>query len=55
LGQKTIALCHYQMAVDIEDAYRAQFKIMYPGRAIISRLGEETYTEAKSKINELSR
>ena len=54
LGKKTIALCHYQVAVDIEDAYREQFKIMYPERETpISRLGETDYTEAKAKIEQL--
>jgi O-antigen ligase len=55
LGKKTIALCHYQVAVDIEDAYREQFKIMYPGRDIISRLGKTDYTDAKAKIQELQK
>lgn len=53
LGRNDIALCHYQTAVDIEDAYRAQFKIMYPDRDIISRLGQTAYTDAKAKIEEL--
>jgi tetratricopeptide (TPR) repeat protein len=55
LGRETIALCHYQTAVSIEDAYRAQFRIMYPDRdTVISRLGEIAYQEAKAKIKELS-
>jgi tetratricopeptide (TPR) repeat protein len=56
LGQNDIALCHYQTAVQIEDAYRAQFKVMYPDReTIISRLGETAYTEAKAKIEQLKK
>jgi tetratricopeptide (TPR) repeat protein len=55
LGKNDIALCHYRTAVAIEDAYRAQFRIMYPDRKIISRLGEETYTEAKAKIEQLEK
>jgi hypothetical protein len=40
LGRNDIALNHYQAAVDIEDAYRTQFRIMYPERkTVISRLG----------------
>lgn len=55
LGRDDIALCCYQSAVDIEDAYRAQFKIMYPERkTVISRLGEARYTQAKVRIKELS-
>lgn len=51
LKQETIALCHYQIAVEIEDAYRVQFWIMYPKRkTVISRLGNDVYIEAKSKI-----
>ncbi|MHC4783052.1 MAG: hypothetical protein ACYTE0_08380, partial [Planctomycetota bacterium] len=56
LGRNDAALKHYQTAVDIEDAYRAQFRIMYPERkTVISRLGNATYTEAKSKISELQK
>jgi len=54
LGKNDIALCYYQTAVKIEDAYRAQFKVMYPGRDIISRLGEDAYTDAKEKVAQLS-
>ncbi len=51
LSQNDAALTHYRMAVEIEDAYRVQFRIMYPDRkTIISRLGNTAYTEAKSKI-----
>ena len=51
LGRKDVALTHYQTAVEIEDAYRAQFRIMYPERkTVISRLGNETYENAKSKM-----
>jgi tetratricopeptide (TPR) repeat protein len=56
LGRNDAALKHYQTAVDIEDAYRAQFRIMYPERkTVISRLGNTVYTEAKSKISELQK
>ncbi len=51
LKRPAVALCHYQMAVDIEDAYRAQFWVMYPERkTVISRLGNAAYAEAKLKI-----
>jgi len=55
LGRNDIALCHYRTAVEIEDAYREQFKIMYPDRDIISRLGETAYAEAKAKIQQLQK
>lgn len=55
LGRDDIALCHYQIAVDIEDAYRAQFRIMYPDReTVFSRLGEAEYRKAKNKVEQLA-
>ncbi|MHC5121178.1 MAG: hypothetical protein ACYSO7_06660, partial [Planctomycetota bacterium] len=53
LGRGNVALMHYQTAVKIEDAYRAQFRIMYPERkTVISRLGNTAYENAKSKLLE---
>ncbi|MBN1359996.1 MAG: O-antigen ligase family protein [Sedimentisphaerales bacterium] len=49
------ALADYRQAVEIEEAYRAQFRTMYPEREIVSRLGEERYQTAKARIAELSR
>lgn len=40
---------YYQRAVEIEDEYQAQFKIMYPGQNIVSRIGEEKYQKAIRK------
>jgi hypothetical protein len=54
LGKIDIAVAQYEKAVKIEDAYRNQFKIMYPGRQIFSRLGEEKYEKAKQRIKDLS-
>ncbi|MDD5381985.1 MAG: O-antigen ligase family protein [Phycisphaerae bacterium] len=54
LGKTDIAVAQYEKAVEIEDAYRNQFKIMYPGREIFSRLGEENYQKAKQRIKQLS-
>ncbi|MHC4476231.1 MAG: O-antigen ligase family protein [Planctomycetota bacterium] len=54
LNKPHLALQHYQKAVDIEKAYRDQFKIMYPGREVFSRLGKEEYNHAKQRIEELS-
>ena len=50
LGKNDIAVENYKKAVEIEDSYREQFKTMYPGREIFSRLGEEKYKTAKQKI-----
>ena len=54
LGKNSLALEHCQKAVDIEDAFRAQFKIMYPRWQLVSRLGEDKYQTAKQKLKELS-
>ena len=53
LGQKETALKNYEQAIRIEDAFREQFKVMYPGRQVFSRLGETRYEEAKEKVKEL--
>ena len=55
LGKNDIALAQFQKAVEIEDSYRQQFKIMYPGEKIFSRLGENQYQLAKQRIKELTR
>ncbi len=47
------AVRHYQLAVDIEDEYRKQFKKMYPERKLVSRLGNGNYKYAKSRIENL--
>ncbi len=50
-GKTGIAIEHYGRAVEIEDAYRRQFRRMYPEREeIVSRLGEETYTDAQQRL-----
>lgn len=54
LDNNTLALDHYQKTVDIEDAFRNQFKIMYPQWRLVSRLGEEKYQHAKQKLKDLS-
>ena len=54
LDKTDIAVAQYKKAVEIEDAYRNQFKTMYPGREIFSRLGEEKYQFAKQRIKYLS-
>jgi O-antigen ligase len=54
LGKTTIAIEHYRAAIEIEDKYRSQFRQMYPGEEIISRLGVEKYKRAKKRIESLS-
>jgi tetratricopeptide (TPR) repeat protein len=53
LGQMDLALKHYQKAVEIEDAFRTQFRMMYPGREVFSRLGNDKYYFARQRIKEL--
>lgn len=54
LGKTTVAIEYYKKAIIIEDLYRGQFQVMYPGRDIISRIGEEKYERAKKRIQHLS-
>jgi len=51
LDKKKAALAHYEKAVQIEDSYRAQFRRMYPGREMFSRLGQNRYEAAKKRIS----
>jgi hypothetical protein len=54
LDDNDAALAHYKKAVQIEDSYRVQFRRMYPGREMFSRLGQNNYTWAKERIARLS-
>jgi len=54
LGKPAVAVGHYKETVMIEEDYRRQFRQMYPGREIVSRLGEEKYKRAKQRIEFLS-
>jgi tetratricopeptide (TPR) repeat protein len=53
LGKTDVAIEQYKEAIDIEESYRRQFRQMYPGRAIFSRLGEDKYNFAIERIKEL--
>ncbi len=55
LGRNDLALRDYRHAVQIEDAYRVQFRVMYPARPMVSRLGEKNYRDAKSRISEIEK
>lgn len=55
IGKLDVALAAYSRAVQIEDAYRRQFRQMYPEREeVVSRIGEDNYRFAKERIAELS-
>jgi len=53
LGQTDLALQNYKIAVQIENGFREQFKLMYPGRKALSRLDEDKYFFATQRINDL--
>ena len=55
MGQREKAIEQYEKVVEIEDEYRELFKVMYPGRDMVSRIGEKKYAMAKSKIAELKK
>jgi len=50
LGKNDLALKQYKKAIEIEDSFRLQFKIVYPDREVVSRLGQEKYDFAKQRI-----
>jgi tetratricopeptide (TPR) repeat protein len=54
-GQPQKAIEQYEEAVKIEDAYREQFKVLYPGREVFSRFPVEKYEKAKGKIKEIEK
>jgi len=49
LGKRETALENYKKAIEIEEAFRAHFKKMYPQQEVVSRLGEQKYNIAKQK------
>jgi hypothetical protein len=55
LGKTGLAYQKYKQAIEIEDSFRSQFKMMYPNREIVSRLGEEKYQFATERIRELKK
>ena len=55
LARTETAVEHYKKAIEIEDQYRAQFKLLYPEwQYIVSRLGEEKYQLAVERVKKLS-
>jgi len=55
LHKTDTAIAHYKNAIDIEDSFRKQFKLMYPNREIVSRFGQDKCNSAKDRLNFLSR
>jgi tetratricopeptide (TPR) repeat protein len=53
LGKNRTAAAHYKKAIQIEDSYRRQFRLMYPEREMFSRLGHKKYQFAKERIAQL--
>jgi len=53
LGKTSFAVEQYAKAIEIEDGFRKQFQIMYPGRKIVSPFDEENYQLAKEKLKSL--
>jgi hypothetical protein len=53
LNKNDEAIEHYIQTIAIEDAYRQEFKIMYPKKELFSRLGEINYTFAKQRLEQL--
>jgi len=53
-GRIDLAIEQYKRAIEIEDAYRRQFKIIYPEQQdVVSRLGEGKYFFAKDRLRSL--
>ncbi len=55
LGKAQTAIENYKKAIEIEDEYRAQFKLLYPKwQYVVSRLGVEKYRLATERVRKLS-
>jgi tetratricopeptide (TPR) repeat protein len=55
LGKTGLAHQEYEKTIKIEDSFRSQFKLMYPNREIVSRLGEDKYQFATERIKALKK
>ncbi len=53
LGQTDLALQNYKTAVQIENGFREQFRMMNPDRKLVSRIDEDKYFFATNRIKEL--
>jgi hypothetical protein len=54
LGKTDLARQEYEETIKIEDSFRSQFKMMYPNREIVSRLGEDKYQFAIEHLSHIS-
>jgi len=54
LAKTDIAVENYKKTIEIEDAFRAQFRLMYPDQKTFSRLGQDRYDFARQRISQLS-
>jgi tetratricopeptide (TPR) repeat protein len=54
IGEIDCAIENYKNAIETEDAYTEQFKIMYPGKDVFSRLGKIKYQQAKEKLEQFT-
>lgn len=54
LGKNDFAIEQYKKTIEIEDAFREQFRQMYPGQEVFSRFGEENYQAAKERLKRLN-
>jgi hypothetical protein len=54
LGRTDLAVKHYRETINIEDGFREQFRMMYPGLKVISRLQQDKYDLAKERLMTLS-
>ena len=55
LKMTDVAVAQYLKAIEIEDAFAAQFKTMYPTRDVVSRIGPDQYNQAKDRAEKLMR
>jgi tetratricopeptide (TPR) repeat protein len=54
LGRTEAAVAGYRRAIEIENAYREQFRVMYPGAEMFSRLGQDKYRIAAERLEALT-
>lgn len=53
-GKRAVAVENYKRAVNIENRFRDQFRMMYPEDDVLSRLGQGEYDLAQQQIKVLS-
>lgn len=53
LEMTDLAINQYLKALEIENSFAAQFRTMYPGRDVVSRIGSDRYNQAKDRVEQL--